>query len=120
MKARLGSLIVTLSPGKGTSAKDVKDLELSWWETLHVMGPEFWAKQELDYADTDGGGGNANIDEEEGASSSPWLLYVRAAEKAQQLDCNFSSLTVDPMLDSMAVILNHGERNIRYVLRFCL
>ncbi len=114
MKAQLGSLIVTMSPGKGTSTKDVKEIELSWWERMHLLGPDFWAKQQLDYTDTNV---NDNVDVDEERSSSPWLLYVRAAEKAQQLDCDFSALTVEPMVDDMLLILNHGEKNVRFVMK---
>ncbi len=104
-----------MPPGKETSTKNVKEIELSWWERMHLMGPDFWAKQQLDYTDTNV---EDNVDTDEEGSSNPLLLYVRAAEKAQQLDCDFSALTVEPMADGMVLILNHGEKNVRYVLRF--
>ncbi len=110
-KDQLDSLIVTMSPGKGISPEDVKEIELSWWGKLYTMGLHFWADQLLDYTENNE---VDTYDEVVLGEPSPWLLYVKAAEKAEQLTCNFRALTVESMGDG--IVLIHGEKNVRFVI----
>ncbi len=115
-KAQLDSLIVTLSPGKGISPEDVKEIEIGWQGKNNLMESDFWAEQILDFTNEENAH-DLNTDEEEAVvlGPSPWLVYIRAGEKAQQLDCNFSALTVEPIGGGMVQI--HGVMDTRFVLR---